>query len=485
MPRTELPITNGFYVSRSAVVSNQICSNAYVHVNDNQAYAKEVLYGTAGLHQLVSTGSLSTDANRGGHEMDKIPYFVNGNMLYAVERSVDSSGTETFAKVPLGTVAGTGRVSMADNGTQLCVLNNEGTGYIYDSSLPSFTEITDSDFTANGTPQYVTYIDGYFLFTTNTKKFIISSLNDGLSYNALDFGSAEADPDDIVVPVVLKNQLYIAGSQTFEMFRNVGGSGFPFKRVEGGEIPYGVAAPHSMIKSTGMFAFVGGGENDDASIYTFNGSSPQVISTDAIDDILATYSEPELASIFGWAYGQAGDRFIGFTTPDRTLVYEIKSGRWHERKSLYQIDGVATQTRWRAASVVRAYNRVLVGDLSDGRIGDLDLEFGDEYDENIILDIATMPFSNMDNSIRVPRLELTIESGVGNEEDPNPAITMFRSLDGTDFKNGRTRLAGQAGQTRKRVIWRRNGRASKMETFRFTWSSKVKKVIIKLTANIV
>lgn len=484
MPKTELPITNGFYINRSRVVSNQICSNAYVHVNDNNAYAKEVLYGTAGVHEIASTGTLSTDANRGSHEMDTIPYFVNGTMLYKVTRSVDASGNETFQDVPLGTVAGTGRVSLADNGNQLCILNSDGIGYIYDHTVPSFTQITDTDFTANGTPQHVVFIDGYFLFTTNSEKFIISALNDGLSYNALDFGSAEADPDDIVAPIVLKNQLYIAGSQTFEMFRNVGGASFPFQRVQGGAIPFGVAAPFSIIKTSGVFAFVGGGENDDASIYMFNGSSTKVISTDAIDTILAQYTQTELSSIFGWAYGQSGDRFIGFTFPDRCMVYEMKSNKWHERKSLFQQDGVATQERWRCASVVRAYNRVLVGDLKDGRIGELDLEFGDEYGENIILDVATMPFSNVGDAITFPLLELIVESGVGNAEDPNPEITLFRSTDGIDFKNGRQRSAGKIGDTKKRLQWRRNGRAARMEVFRFTWSSKVKKVIIKLEANI-
>tara|TARA_R110000765_G_scaffold209106_1_gene314267 strand:- start:5097 stop:6554 length:1458 start_codon:yes stop_codon:yes gene_type:complete len=484
MARTELPMTSGFYVNRSSVVSNQMCSNSYVHLNDNTALAKEVLFGTAGLHQVATASDLNIDANRGSHVMDGIPYFVQGEMLYKITRTVDTSENETFTPVPLGTVLGSGRVSMADNGTQLCIQVPSGNGYIYNKDTPSFSQITDTDFTANGAPQYVVYIDGYFLFTTNSKKFIISALNDGLSYNALDFGSAEADPDDIVAPVVLNNQLYIGGSETFEMFRNVGGAGFPFNRVEGGSLAYGVSSPFSLISSSGVFAFIGGGEHDDVSIYAFDGSSINVISSDAIDNILSKLSPTDLDNVFAWAYGQGGDRFIGWTANNITIVYEIKSGKWHERKSLYNVDGAAIQKRWRVNSIVKAYNRVLVGDQNDGRIGEMDLEFYDEYGSNIISEFSTMPFSNLGNSIRFPSLELTVESGVGNSEDENPMITMSRSVDGVIFKNPITRRLGKIGDYRHRAIWRRNGRAGRLEVFKFSCSAKVKKVFVKLEADV-
>ena len=425
MARTELPMTSGFYVNRSSVVSNQMCSNSYVHLNDNTALAKEVLFGTAGLHQVATASDLNIDANRGSHVMDGIPYFVQGEMLYKITRTVDTSENETFTPVPLGTVLGSGRVSMADNGTQLCIQVPSGNGYIYNKDTPSFSQITDTDFTANGAPQYVVYIDGYFLFTTN-----ISALNDGLSYNALDFGSAEADPDDIVAPVVLNNQLYIGGSETFEMFRNVGGAGFPFNRVEGGSLAYGVSSPFSLISSSGVFAFIGGGEHDDVSIYAFDGSSINVISSDAIDNILSKLSPTDLDNVFAWAYGQGGDRFIGWTANNITIVYEIKSGKWHERKSLYNVDGAAIQKRWRVNSIVKAYNRVLVGDQNDGRIGEMDLEF------YVI------------------------------------------------FKNPITRRLGKIGDYRHRAIWRRNGRAGRLEVFKFSCSAKVKKVFVKLEADV-
>ena len=47
-------------------------------------------------------------------------------------------------------------------------------------------------------------MDGYFVFTTDAKKFILSAINDGTDYNAIDYGTAESSPDATVTPVVFK-----------------------------------------------------------------------------------------------------------------------------------------------------------------------------------------------------------------------------------------------------------------------------------------
>ena len=138
---------------------------------------------------------------------------------------------------------------------------------MYNRSTGVFVEITDSDFRANGDPQYVAFVDGYFVFTTDEKKFIVSALNDGTSYNALDFGSAESDPDKVIAPIVYKNQLFITGVTTTEAFQNIGGADFPFQR-SGLFIDKGVAAPHSLVKSQDSFMFIGGGENESPTIVT-------------------------------------------------------------------------------------------------------------------------------------------------------------------------------------------------------------------------
>jgi hypothetical protein len=250
MPEVILPIANGFYMADSLPISAQECTNWYPYLVEAPALNQETLLGTPGISELASTGTVD-QANRGSWVLNDIPYFINGNSLYRLERTTVDF-VDSFAAVNIGTIAGTGRVSLADNGTQLCILVPGGKGYIFTADPDTLTEITDGDFRANGEPQHVVFLDGYFVFTTDSKKFIVSDLNDGLTYNALDFGTAEADPDAVVVPIVFRNQLFITGTSTAEAFQNIGGADFPFQRT-GLFIQKGVSAPFSAIGSNDTF----------------------------------------------------------------------------------------------------------------------------------------------------------------------------------------------------------------------------------------
>jgi hypothetical protein len=190
---------------------------------------------------------------------------------------------------------------MADNGTQMLVLVPGGNGFIYNHVTDTFAQITDPDFTANGNPQQVVYIDGYFCLTTDSKKFIVSALNDGLSYNALDFGTAESDPDEIVAPIVFKNQLFIGGSQTIEAFQNIGGADFPFQRT-GLFLSKGISSPFSIQSIQDTFVFVGAGANESPAIWAFAGNEVQKISTTAIDKELSALTDAQISEIYSWAY---------------------------------------------------------------------------------------------------------------------------------------------------------------------------------------
>jgi hypothetical protein len=71
--------------------------------------------------------------------------------------------------------------------------------------------------------------------------------------------------------------------------------------------------------------------------------------------------------------------------------------------------------------VVKAYNNILCGDIYDGRIGQFDPDVYTEYGNTIVRRVATQPFQNNVQSVFFPSLELTVESGVGNEDSYRPA----------------------------------------------------------------
>ena len=466
-----LPIANGFYLSDSLPISAQECTNWYPNIVQAPALSPETLFGTAGTTQLATSGTV-LEQNRGSHTMAGVPYFINGDAIYRLNSDNTLSN--------LGEITGSGRVSLADNGTQLMILVPNGDGYILTDAPAVLTKITDTDFTANGAPQHVVFIDGYFAITTDTKKFIVSALNNGLAYNALDFGTAEADPDDIVAPIVFNNQLFIGGSETTEAFQNIGGADFPFQR-SGLFLSKGIKAPFSVVNANDTFMFIGGGENEAPAIWALEGNNYKKVSTTAIDSILATATNEEITGAFSWSYAKKGAYFVGFSIPSTTLVFDVISARWHERKSNVNGDTI----RSRINSVTSAYGLTLVGDSQDGRIGSLDNNVYTEYDNAIIRRVASQPFQNNMQSFTVPSIELTMEAGVGNAAAVNPQVIMDISSDGgKTFRDERSRSIGKIGEYNKRSIWRRNGRVARFDVFRFTFSEPAKPVIIQLTADI-
>jgi len=472
----ELPIAGGFYTSESLPISHQICINAYPNVTQSEGGLSAVsLFGTPGIYELLSTGSFPF-ACRGARIKNGTPYFLCGTTLFRVDRSIVNQ-VESFSYTALGTVEGEGFVSMADNGAQLMILVPDGKGYIYnENDATPFQEITDADFYANGRPQQVVFIDGYFACTTDTKRWIVSNLNDGLNWNELDFGSAESDPDVIVAPVVHQNQIFILGSETTEGFQNVGGYGFPFQRSNL-FLDKGCVAPFSVINAASTYFMIGAGQNEEPSVYMFNGNGYDKIGTDAIDNVIQNYTDVELSEVYAWKYSSRGAQFIGWTFPDTSFVFDMMTGKWHERRSLVE----DAPKGWRPVGLVTAYGRLLCGDRIDGRIGVIDKNTFSEYDNLIVREWSTQPFKNSDGrDLRSNILELTMESGVGNYEAPNPTVTLAISTDGKTFSYERIRELGKIGEYQRRVIWRKNGRFPRFVVFKFRFSDKAKFVAIKL-----
>lgn len=476
---TALPFTNGFYTSTVLPISHQRCLNLYPSIPTAPALSDAQLLFTPGISEIANTGN-TLENNRGSHVKNKIPYIVNGNSLYRINKittRIAGVPVVSYDTTTLGTVEGVGRVSIADNGTQLMVLVPGGKGYIYneDAGTP-FQEITDADFTANGEPQIVVFVDSYFLVTTDSKKFIISAPNDGLSWNALAFGTAESDPDIIVAPIVLNNTVYLLGSETTEGFQNVPSAGaMPFIR-NNVIIDKGCRAPFSLVKSNSSFFMIGSGTDEAPAVWQFIGNSYRKKSTEAIEQLLATYTDEEIDGIYALSYSESGSYFITFTLPDRTLCFDVITERWHERVSIEDSKDIP----WRVSSIITAYGIVIVGDSIDGRVGQMSLDYIKEYDSNIIRLFTTQPFSNQGNELVVKMLELTVESGSGNAEIPNPVVSLSISNDAKVFINERTRPMGKVGEYGRRVIWYRNGRCDRFVVFQFRLSEPVKSAFIKL-----
>lgn len=477
MPNLLYPIANGFYKDDSSPISAQECVGWIPNFVTAPALNQEVCFGQPGLTERSNVGVSSSDINRGSLTFKGRAYFVQGGNLY--RHNEDSTNTL------IDPISGTGRVTMAENGSQMMILIPGGAGFIFTDDPDTLVSISAAGFTANGAPQYVIYIDSFFVATTDEKKFIKSAANDGTSWDALDVGPAESSTDDAVVPFKLKNQLFIAGTDSIEgQVNSPSGADFPFIR-SGLFLDEGISAPFSGVNVRNSFLFVGKGKDESPGVWQLIGNSTVKVSTPAIDSILGRLTQAEEQAIFATSYSQRGQFFARFTLPNTTFVYNTITERWHEEKTLIKIESEIVILASRINSITTAYGKLLVGDSQDGRIGEIDVDVYKEYGNPILRRIAGQPFNNRGKPFFVPSIELTMQAGVGNDDAPDPQVRMDRSTDGGHtFGPERSRSIGKVGEYKRRTIWRRNGRASRYEIFRWTMTDAVKPVLIQATANV-
>ena len=129
------PILGSAYVARSVNAADNRMVNLFPEIVPEGGKEPGFLQRAPGLLTKATLG-LGVDGVRGLWQFGDYLYAVSGNQLY----KIDSSYTATA----LGTIAGTGPVSMADNGTQLFVAAN-GPSYIYNATTDVFQQITDPD----------------------------------------------------------------------------------------------------------------------------------------------------------------------------------------------------------------------------------------------------------------------------------------------------------------------------------------------------
>ena len=129
-----MPIVNfasNSYKSQSLPVSSQQMINAFAEKEPEDAKTPIAIFPVPGITAFASLGS---GPIRGMHVMGGVLYALSGGTLY----SVSSSGAGTVLG---GNVSGSGYVAMADNGTQLQIVNGQF-GYIY-ATATGFQTITD------------------------------------------------------------------------------------------------------------------------------------------------------------------------------------------------------------------------------------------------------------------------------------------------------------------------------------------------------
>jgi hypothetical protein len=454
----DVPFTNGFYQSSSIAISNQQCVNWFPNQAQAGGVSPEQLLGIEGIESKGSTGGKT----RGSIKFKGDLYRVDGNQLYRI----DSNYTTTA----LGFVSGGGRVSMAENGDTIAIIDPTGNGYFYDTA-DGLNQINDTVFIEYNQVKGVAYLNGYFVYFTETVLFSGSprTVNQGQDFNALDFVEAESFTDNIVGLIASIGQFYVLGEQSTEVFRiSATSTAFPFARAGASVIERGLFSQFLVTEAQSAVWMIGGDSDETRAVFMLQGAQHQKVSTDGIDYILNTISKADFDKGFSWSYGNNGHYFIGWTFPSTSIVFDTTTKRWHERQS----NGLG----WSPQTIDKINSDLLVGGLS-GEIGRLSADIYTEYGATIHDRISTQPFRGQ-GAFAIQQMELTCQAGVGNADSANPTIQIRTSRDnGVMWTQSLARDLGAIGERQKRQIWRNLGRFDDTVVLEVSVNEPVQKMI--------
>lgn len=478
MPRIPLPIPLGFYQSGVKPLSSQRCINWIPTIPEAEALNNRALIQPSGITQFADSG---LGACRGAWVMKEVPYFVMGNDLISLSQSGDITNH--------GTITGDVRVSLADNGTFLVIVVPGGDAYGFSNETGILTQITDIDYQ---TSDSVTFYRGFFVFTTTDgKQLFVSNLNAPLTFDALDFGSAEGDPDRIITQIVDHDELSIIGAKTTEVFRNVGGADFPLQIIPGAFTQKGAHTKYGVVKFDNTYMFIGGGENEFTAIWRQSSSSTATkASTDAIDNAIQQFTKDEIANAFTMTFSKKGQFFAIFSLnstriPGKTFVYNGTASALSQSSVWFEFQTGIDDAPWRVNAIVKAYGKLLCGDAIDGRIGELVDNVYTEYGEAVLRQATLSPMSNNGMKVFAGELEADFEAGIGLTigQGSDPVAMMEFSDDGGNiFKGPFKRAIGKIGEFGHETVWNRQGRFPNARTIRFTVTDPINANLIRLAA---
>lgn len=458
MPYTPVFLKNGAYTATALMASAQRCLNLYGEKNPDTSVFPMTYYPTPGLVPLGTSpkvGQVRGLYTAGNGEL----FAVIGNSVYFV----DSGWNYQF----LGNVANlSSKVGMSDNKQTLVIVDGSPAGlYTVDLASKVFAQVVDPAFYPS---THVDYTDGFLIFNyKGTRQWFVSLLNTVTPLDPLYFASKEARTDLLSGVFVNHREVWLIGQRTSECWFNAGGAQFPFQIQAGVFVEHGTPAPYSIAGNDLAIFMLSQDREGTALVLLIVGYAAKRISTHAIENELRRYTR--LDDAIGMAYQQNGHVFymLTFPTQDKTWVYDLTTGEWHERA---WIDSEGQEHRHRANAIANAYGKVVVGDWENGKLYSMDLDVYTD-DGSPVSRIIGFPHIMVNNQrFDYIGFMANIEAGTTPEGTP-PTITLrWSDTRGKSWGTPLTTSVGEQGEYGVVATWTGGLGQSRDRVFELSWS---------------
>lgn len=281
-------------------------------------------------------------------------------------------------------------------------------------------------------------------------RFVSSSVGDASTIDGLDYATAETNADNLIRPYAYDERVYMMGDKTIETWWNSGTGRPPFDRLQGGGIPIGLGALHS-VSSNDRFTYLLG---DDNSVYRIQGTTEQNVTP---DNLVIEFSKYDTVSdAIGYTLKWDGQEFylLTFPTGRKTWMYP-EGGEW------FQLSSGVNDGRYIGNSYAFAHRKHLISDYRNGNIYELKRDVYSENGDPIqrVRDSASLHSGlagQPGKGFELNRFELLLETGVGatSGQGVEPVVMLSVSEDGgRTFGTEMWGEIGRLGEFQWKVEW--------------------------------
>lgn len=393
-------------------------------IRPTRGVSQGVLIGRSGADRFASLDP--GEPVRAIENLEGNIYAVVGGGVWRIENGVSTL---------LGEVIDSRETFTASNGSEIAIVAG-GKYYICDG-----TTVTEYSTGAVDVPRGVTFQDGYFVVIGEAfgrgDGMTVSGLDDGTTFDELEFAFAENSPDDLRAVLSDHGELWLFGPRTIEIWWNTGGADFPFARNTGAVIEKGCLAGKTVAKEDNMVYWVGA----DRIVYRSAGASPEVISTREVEEQLDD-ADIELA----FTFKDRGHKFYAIRLSNQAdLVFDLTTGAWHERTT-----GIG-ENPWLITCATIASGVEYFG-TDSGRIVTLNPETFQDDGEIIEAEAISAPVESQGDFFSINRIHMNIRGGVGGI-GRQPQVMLQTTKDGRNWSDEKWRDLGDVGQYYLRAVW--------------------------------
>lgn len=426
------------YALRSLPLAAQTCINLYTEANEaGTGQSVGAFYGTPGLLKLHTLGG----------PIRGLLVSVGGDWLYVVAGYEVWKASKAFVWTKVGNLStGEGPVQMAANVTQAGIAHAGGWSVI--NADGSLSVVADAPTTVD-----LSFIDNYGVFANENGTYGWTTISDFTEGDALNFASAEGQPDRIIRTLSDHRELWLFNENTTEIAVVSSDPDLPFTRTA--FIEQGILAPLSAVKQDNSVFWLGNNEFGRGCVYRADGYTPSRISTHAMEQWIQKCARPEFARAY--SYQQEGHHFYVLSFDEGTWAFDINTREWSQKA--YRNPNTGALERHRGECHAMFAGRHIVGDYSDGRIYELRMDVGTDDGDPIYRERA-FPLADAENKLVVlNRGELIADMGNGADgsvggDAEDPQVWLSISKDGCrTWSSERQKSLGKTGEYTRRAQW--------------------------------